>query len=207
MVDDRSLRETGDRTQLLLDPLLVAEREDVTVRIDPLRPSGDVLISPDSPWEAPAYIGHCSCVRREAGVTRIWYDLIEGRKAGDQRVGPGARSMAYAESEDGIRWVKPSLGTHAFRGNRNTNIVLTDGHMFSASVIVDPRDPDPSRRYKIAYWRRGLKVAFSPDGIHWTAPLQEPVAPGSYGDPGQPTYADEVSEQDRARAGISRAVR
>ena len=158
------------------------------------------VIAADRPWEAGT-VAYCSVYYDpESGRYQLWYQAWHPDEG---------MYVCYAESHDGTHWVKPNLGIHSFQGSGDTNIVLSDGRQFSASVIVDPRDPDASRRYKIAYWRRGLKVAFSPDGMHWTAPLEEPVAPGSYGDPGLPMYADEVSERSRARCiplGVSDVV-
>ena len=66
---------------------------------------------------------------------------------------------------------------------KDTNIVLLGarggyGERYCNSVVVDPRDPDPQKRYKMAYYDwvpsegaaggSGTHVAFSPDGIHWT---------------------------------------
>ena len=55
---------------------------------------------------------------------------------------------------------------------------------YANSVIIDPREKDPDRRYKMAYSdfaqdgkneHPGLCVAFSPDGIHWTKHPQAPL--------------------------------
>ena len=180
----------GERTLLLVDDLHVLYRPGTKRVLRPLtRHPQNPMIQEDRPWEVA--IGYCSVYRNpESGGYQLWYQAWHPGQ--DIRV-------CYAESQDGIRWVKPSLGIYAFQGNADTNIVLTDGHRFGASVIVDERDPDPSRRYKMAYWRRGLKVAFSPDGIHWTVPFEEPLLPGSGGEPGQPSYTDEAIDRGGSR--------
>ena len=68
------------------------------------------------------------------------------------------RPMCYAESDDGIHWTKPNLGLVEFNGNKNNNICLIEpeSSLMSRvndflSVMYDPDDPDPARRYKIAY--------------------------------------------------------
>ena len=91
--------------------------------------------------------------------------------------------MAYAESADGKTWVKPNLGLFPYYEIKETNIVLIGapdgyGDRYCNSVLVDPRDRDPARRYKMVYydWEpddernlgAGMHVAFSPDGVHWT---------------------------------------
>ena len=77
----------------------------------------------------------------------------------------------------------------AFNDMKKTNIVLigSGGHSYRYcnSVLVEPHDPDPARRYKMAYfdWGKnpGLFVAFSPDGIHWTKHSTEPLSRITYG--------------------------
>lgn len=92
--------------------------------------------------------------------------------------------LAYATSKDGVNWTKPNLGLVAFNGSRNNNIVdLPEPTLWSTGAVVhDPEDPDPARRFKIAYTARypdglRLSVAFSPDGLRWTPSPRNPVGP------------------------------
>jgi hypothetical protein len=91
--------------------------------------------------------------------------------------------MCYAESRDGVTWTKPDLGLVEFNGNRHNNICLIEGEPFSMtrvndflSVLHDPEDPDPSRRYKCAYIAhmpfdevRGGRSRIGPDERRWGA--------------------------------------
>jgi hypothetical protein len=79
---------------------------------------------------------------------------------------PKKREMAicYATSKDGIVWDKPDLGVVEFNGSRANNLVLRDVH--GAGVYRDDHDSNADRRYKV-FAAGG--VAFSPDGIHWSA--------------------------------------
>jgi hypothetical protein len=70
----------------------------------------------------------------------------------------------YAESGDGVRWVKPELGLIEFRGSKKNNIVLTgqraarqfDGYLTNFdgyTILRDDQEPDPQKRYKmVAHW-------------------------------------------------------
>ena len=70
----------------------------------------------------------------------------------------------YAESTDGMRWTKPSLGLIEFRGSRKNNILLdgqrasrqTNGALTNVdgfTIVRDDNESDPDRRYKmIAHW-------------------------------------------------------
>lgn len=89
---------------------------------------------------------------------RVWYGC---RRADFSQ---SASHLGYMESEDGVHWIRPHR-------------VLEDPApiQFGASVIDEGAGcPDPARRFKYGWWKDGgLKVAASPDGIHWT-----PLAPG-----------------------------
>jgi hypothetical protein len=103
--------------------------------------------------------------------------------------------VGYAESSDGIKWVKPRLDLVIIDG-QETNLLFVKREKFKGpeafptfwelfGVHKDGKDPDPSRRYKMGFLsiirpykgprrdpfhptdRRGLGIAGSPDGIHW----------------------------------------
>ncbi|MSU70555.1 MAG: hypothetical protein EXS39_07240 [Opitutaceae bacterium] len=88
---------------------------------------------------------------------------------------PSNCSLLYAVSKDGIRWEKPALDVYRYKG-KPTNIVILNTS--GAGVFKDVRDPDPSRRYKVIN-RNGdigqVYVAFSPDGINWSDPVDTKV--------------------------------
>jgi hypothetical protein len=89
---------------------------------------------------------------------RMWYlAMFETELKGGQAPGYW-RPMCYAESADGINWIKPELGLVDFNGNKRNNICLIEGTPHSLtrvndflSVLYEPEDPDPSRRYKTVY--------------------------------------------------------
>jgi hypothetical protein len=97
-------------------------------------------------------------------------------------------AMTYWESSDGVRWREPELGVIEFDSHRRHNILMTGRthnlRFHSDSVLDEGASAvDPQRRYKVGYfpldWRQdrtnGMNVAFSPDGIHWTAYEKNPV--------------------------------
>ena len=73
--------------------------------------------------------------------------------------------LAYAFSEDGIRWTKPRLDVVA-----GTNIVL-DTPRGSTTVWLDRETADPKRRFVLFRQRPTdpptFSLHYSPDGIHW----------------------------------------
>ena len=108
-----------------------------------------------------------------------------------------ARPIGYAESEDGVTWVKPNLGLVDFRGTRENNLVLIEpsGHPLSIcddffTVLYDPDVEGSDGLYKLAYivyasrnhiweeeadipegmdspWHPAMMCAVSSDGLRW----------------------------------------
>lgn len=140
------------------------------------------------------------------GKLRMWYLGMSQRRI-ERGNAPGWwRPMCYAESEDGVRWTKPDLGLVEFNGSRKNNICLIESEPHSLSrvndfltVIHEPGDPDPRRRYKCAYIAhppiedvRGGRSAIgpkesrwaafvcatSPDGLRWTVVGDRPMNAG-----------------------------
>jgi hypothetical protein len=115
------------------------------------------------PEGAPDH-GHAALygtVIRDGAKFRMWYlgmfetEIVKGQAPGMWR------PMCYAESDDGVHWVKPELGLTEFKGGTKNNICLIEageGAPFALtrvndflSVLHEPNDPDPARRYKAAY--------------------------------------------------------
>lgn len=170
--------ETERRTLLFADDHEVLYRPGTVRRLRPLdRHPANPLLIVDRPWETT--IAYCSVYRDPAdGSFQLWYQAWTGRSG---------CYLCYATSEDGLRWVKPSMGLVDFQGSTDNNILLRIG--YGAGVLFDPRDPDPDRRYKAAFWEHnGTSVAFSPDGIHWRKHEGNPVIQGSHGDYIQPPF-------------------
>lgn len=187
------------RTLLLVDDHDVLYRSG-TQRVAgvPVRHSERAILSSDQEWEM--LIGYTSIYRNhQTGKYQLWYQAYAGGRGGDRRL---KCVLCYAESDDGITFTKPELDLFPFKGKKS-NIVLDSnagfGDRYGASVIVDERESDPARRYKLAHYdwsvvdgreEPGIQVAFSPDGIHWTK------HPGTllktpYGRYVQPPFSDE----------------
>lgn len=194
----------AERTILFVDDEDVLYRPGTIKRVVELqRHSPDPIIPPDQPWEA--MLGWTSVHRDpRTGKHQLWYQAYQEQRTEDKVL---KNIVCYAESEDGITWTKPKLGLFPFYEIKDTNIVLLGvvggyGERYCNSVVVDPRDPDPQRRYKMAYYDwvpaagvaggSGTHVAFSPDGIRWTKHPGGPVSKSSFGSKGMDfPFADE----------------
>ena len=112
------------------------------------------------PKGSPDY-GHAilyGSVIHTGGKFRMWYLGMLERDTPQGSVPGWWRPMCYAESDDGIHWTKPELGLVELNGNKKNNICLIDSDPYSLSrvndfltVLYEPNDPDPLRRYKTVY--------------------------------------------------------
>ena len=136
---------------------------------------------PGSPDEVLLYYGS---VIRIGETFHMWYTGNHRPLA--NHIGYELRDcfLCYATSKDGVHWERPELNLVEHNGSKQNNICeLAEPTLWStAAVLHDPEDPDPKRRFKIAYEARleGINrfcVAFSPDGYRWTRSKRNPVGP------------------------------
>ncbi len=195
----------GSRTLLLVDDHDILYRSGTRRVLHPLKrhAANPILPGRDKPWEVA--IAWTSVYRNPAtGRYQLWYQAFAGDEARDRT---RRCTVCYAESADGVRFTKPNLGLFDYNGIKDTAIVLVanggTSDRYGVSVVVDPREHDANRRYKMAYFDftrdrgveyPGLNAAFSPDGIHWTKHPQGPLSRAAYGDYGDPVpYAGETN--------------
>lgn len=179
--DDGYFDETRAKTLFAFDDVSIPLTQNLKLEMrSPARhPANPVVArggpgSPDS-WAVQFY----GSVIRDQGKFRMWYAAV-----GDERFESGVpRSapwrVAYAESDDGVYWVKPNLGLVEYGGSRDNNLVLMSPHLgtLNLKVLLDADDPDPERRYKMGahVWfpknetrRHGTLAPYvSRDGLTW----------------------------------------
>lgn len=164
----------GQRLEPLVDRHLIDRLEGAaTHRLHAPRPAG-VAVPYNDPWDRDAS-GYATLIHDEAlGLHRLYYrggpsDASAGRAEGSTSY------FCYAESRDGVTWVKPKLGLVEFQGSRENNILLApapreDPWTQSISPFLDTRPGVPAEeRYKAVggQWPQGLYVLVSPDGLRW----------------------------------------
>lgn len=188
------------RTLLFVDDHDVLYRSGTRRELHPAERRGPVIVE-DKPWEIA--IGWSSIYRdRKSGKYQLWYQSYAGTTIADKRL---QCVVCYAESDDGVTFRKPALDLFPFGDTAKTNIVLIGsglhGDRYCNSVLVDDRETDPNRRYKMAFYDWGLKdgrleaglcLAFSPDGVRWTKHGDGPLYATRFGARGlQPPLDDE----------------
>lgn len=83
----------------------------------------------------------------------------------------------YAESRDGIHWIRPELGLFEFDGSKQNNIIW-DGpgtHNFTPFLDMNPACARDARYKALAGGSSGLIPYKSSDGIHWEKLNETPV--------------------------------
>lgn len=154
--------------QLFLDDYLIAHTKNLHRDMKrPVKHPANPLIMQDFPWES-RYMNLWGNVlwEPELGKYRTWYLANEfphqvlPTPPGISKL--GAYYVCYAESTDGIHWVKPMVGKGKLGEHAQHNMVIPGTH--GACVMKTPWDPDPNRLYKA---EGGNLCATSPDGINW----------------------------------------
>ncbi len=162
-----------DRRELFVDHFLIEKLTDAEIQMHKPINKGKVLFF-DHPWEGN-FSGYCTVIK-DGDRFRAYYRGIReaGNDASDNEV------TCYAESKDGINWVKPELGIYEIDGTRKNNVILAHvapaTHNFSPFADKNPA-VKPEQKYKALGGTRksGLIAFVSPDGIHWKKLQEEPV--------------------------------
>lgn len=114
-------------------------------------------------------------VRRVGDELWMWYLGQDEQDGWFERV-------CFAKSTDGYNWEKPDLGLVSYRGSKRNNLVdlnQASHHVQACVVFHDEQDPDPSRRFKMAFqcrhYRSHFAAAYSADGLTWREADNNPV--------------------------------
>lgn len=178
--------DIGSRRELFVDDFLIERLAGkAELRLHHPQPQELVMVL-DEPWEGTGSGGYYT-VFRDGDIYRMFYkgwNIAFDTKTKKHQSSPSA--MCYAESDDGIRWRKPTLGLVEFKGSKENNIVLADGLIagmrivagVSALVKDDNPDAAPDARYKaftLSAKPKGLLPLKSADGLTWSPMADKPV--------------------------------
>jgi hypothetical protein len=170
--------DIGSRRELFVDRALIEPLEGgVEFRLHaPIR--REVGIKYDQPWEGNAS-GYAT-VFQDGDIYRMYYRghryLIDDKPLRQAQ----AEVVCYAESRDGVTWVKPKLGLFEWDGLMENNIIWRGGpetHNFAPFIDTSP-DCRPDERYKAVggtVTSKGLLTFKSADGVHWAKKSEGPV--------------------------------
>jgi len=191
--------ELGSRRELFISAFLIDRFDGASMRLHPPQPQ-EIVITFDAPWEdfAP---GYCTVLQDEK-CCRMYYRIMPAGGSSDQ----DERQMtAYAESTDGMNWVKPELNLFEVEGSTANNVIWRGGisHNFTPFIDVNPACP-PEERYKavggtkVEWGGEGLWLLVSADGVRWRKHGDAPIAfPGNF-DSQNLMFWDTAAERYRA---------
>ncbi len=164
----------GSRRECFFDEYLIdPERTTAEFRLhEPVR--RECVLVHDKPWEGDGCDFHN--IVRDGDLYRMYYLgwwMLEKGKGKDIYV-------CYAESTDGMNWVKPNLGLFEYEGSKDNNIILTKefhgSHIDNFMVFIDQNPICPANeKYKaVAFYKNAdtrhpeLHSYISSDGIRFT---------------------------------------
>ena len=167
--------DIGSRRQLFVDRRLIDRLEgDARLALHQPQPQ-EIVLRSDQPWEGspPLY----ATVFRDGDRYRLFYRVT----AGPVRNADERQYTCYAESTDGIEWIKPRLGLVEIDGSKDNNVVWKGALAHNFTPFRDDNPAAlPAERYKAVAgphgyaWekgfdptRDGLWLLVSADGIHW----------------------------------------
>jgi len=167
--------DIGSRLELFVDDWIIDAMHNLRLVLHRPIPR-EVAIEFDEPWEGPAS-GYVTVFKDEDRY-RMYY-----RGAKDKKGYAIEQHTCYAESKDGVTWIKPSLGICKYKGSTDNNIIWTEAeaewerctitHNFIPFKDGNPEVPKEERYKAIA---GGPPIALaSPDGLHWKKIREEPI--------------------------------
>jgi hypothetical protein len=188
--------DIGSRLELMVDDYLIARLNgDAKRRLNRPIPREAVLVT-DKPWEGNASTSFT--IFQDGDIYRMYYHAKQLEHKG-MMVNEPAGVTCYAESTDGINWVRPDLGLIEHNGSKKNNIIIDSQALeVPGDAFVPFKDDNPNAapdaKYKAwatrfpnyspgAVTRKGhsfevtdgLHALKSPDGIHWTTMSDGPV--------------------------------
>lgn len=177
--------DVGSRRELFADGALL-EKLSGKAELQLHHPTPkEIAITHNAPWEGSGSGYHS--IFKDGDRYRMYYKAWQ-LDVSDQGVKTNAHPLfcCYAESTDGIRWEKPTLGLHEFNGSKDNNIVLASGMLDGLKIDAGHpaifKDENPNApadaRYKAIVRSespKGLHALKSPDGLHWSGMTTAPV--------------------------------
>lgn len=163
--------DIGSRRELFVDETLIESLNGAQLVLH--RPQArEKVFQFDKPWEG-LYSGY-ETVLQDGDVYRLYY-----RGLPEAKHNLAAEVACVAESDDGVNWKRPRVGTFKVHGTTDNNVVLAQNrgcHNFAPFVDANPACP-PDQRYKAlgGTGKPGLLAFTSHDGLHWKQIQSDPV--------------------------------
>ncbi len=187
--------ETQAITLFAFDELAIPFKQNLRLEMkEPQRHPANPVVARGEPGKPDSWaVQFYGSVIREEGKFKMWYVAVgeERLEGGVPRSSPWR--VAYAESDDGVKWTKPNLGLFKYRGDTANNLVRLEPRLGVLNVKVIKDEDDAAYPYKLGahvWWpnarkkradgsagRSGTFVPYrSTDGLRWEAMIEvDPV--------------------------------
>jgi hypothetical protein len=171
--------DIGSRLELMVDDYLIDKIEgDAEIRLHQPTPQ-EIAIVMDKPWEGAscAYM----TVFQDGDLYRMYYrgsHVIYTKENIDET---HPECTCYAESRDGINWIKPNLRVFEVNGTLDNNVIMTRDiggwatHNFCPFIDTKPNISSSEKYKALGGVTGGLYAFVSDDAIHWKKMQAEPV--------------------------------
>ena len=171
--DNQYVIDLKSNRELFIDDFLLDKMEGTQLVMHQPIDEGQVL-NFDKEWEGQ-FSGYCTVIKDQEKY-RLYYRGLPTSGLD----GSTAETTCYAESADGINWIKPNLGIHEVDQTKENNIVLANdspfSHNFSPFLDANPNAKKEEKYKALAGTKNSGLVAFSSsDGIHWKKIKEDPV--------------------------------
>ncbi|MCM8777878.1 MAG: hypothetical protein NC905_06445 [Candidatus Omnitrophica bacterium] len=135
---------------------------------EPKKFEGNPIFVSGHPLEENWLSLYGSVLKRHDGLWQMWYTTV--------MKGKETLVLAYAESEDGIKWRRVKKDVVTIDGEKTHFIFDMEPH--GAAIIYDEKEERGKMKYKMicgAAPSKCISVFYSEDGIHWYSPEKNPV--------------------------------
>lgn len=176
--------EIGSRLELLVDDALIDRLSGGARQVLHHPVPREVVLVGDAPWEGSGCNYHS--IFQDGDRYRMYYHGWQLTVTEGRLTLPHDLVTCYAESRDGIHWLKPELGLVEFQGSKKNNLVLATGQLGPVTIDAghialfkddNPNCP-PDARYKalvLSPQPQGLVPLGSADGLRWSPLCDKPV--------------------------------
>jgi len=170
LVDENIPVVLDDRKYLFIDDLLIAEKKNVSLNVNPPRMAERVIENIQGPFRK-----HLNVIEDETGLIRM-YNAVDDDY------------LAVRTSRDGINWEIPNLPGGNYKDKANVVLHQSTG---MGIVFIDPNAPAEERwKYISDYHRRGVFLFYSSDGWSFNR-YKLPVLPFRSGSQANLFYDDQ----------------
>ncbi len=167
-------KSIGSDRQLFTDDYWMDQAVGVSRRLH--RPEKrEAAISPEHPWElgGVSYLVTFEDISPITGAFchRAWYRCDCEMPPKDRRL----PLIAYAESDDGIHWRKPTLNLVPYGGSTENNLVWSGPGNNLAPFRDDRTGVPDEERYKAIVRESGVYALSSSNGLDWRMMQDDPI--------------------------------